>query len=302
MNVLSTTNAQFTRAADVKIPDIYFKRFKTGIEAVDELFGGAGFVPGFMVTLAASAGVGKSSFALQILEGLEKNGKSTAFISGEETTEQLSFSCKRLGVSAVKLANMVDVDEICEAVIANDLDFVVLDSYPTIQTKDRMNSHEREEYIINRLVTMAKEHEVCVLFILHCNKDGNYRGSTQLNHAVDCFCTIEKNPEDYNLRDIMVHKNRFGGCSATTLRFGANGFDFETVVEVDTIQQKSEAKKTSKSGQVLAVLDTPKTIGEIVTESGVSGPYLTSLLRDLTVQGTIEKTGKGASATFVKKA
>ena len=54
MNVLTKqANANFTRASKVVIPDIYNRRFKTGKEDLDNIFGGQGFLPGFTFTLAA---------------------------------------------------------------------------------------------------------------------------------------------------------------------------------------------------------------------------------------------------------
>ena len=93
MNVLvKSANANFTKASEVVIPEIFNRRFKTNIPDLDEVFGGAGFIPGFMATIAAPAGVGKSSFCLQLLQALEDTGKKTAYISGEETIEQVSFA------------------------------------------------------------------------------------------------------------------------------------------------------------------------------------------------------------------
>ena len=62
MNVLSnqlSINKQFTRASDVIIPEIFNRRFKTGKDELDDVFGGSGFVPGFTFTLAAAPGTGK---------------------------------------------------------------------------------------------------------------------------------------------------------------------------------------------------------------------------------------------------
>ena len=95
MNLLSTSNTKnFTRASDVRIPEIYSRRFKTGKDDLDELFGGQGFLPGQMITVAAGAGTGKSSFLLQMMQSLEDAGKKTAYISAEESIEQVSFACK----------------------------------------------------------------------------------------------------------------------------------------------------------------------------------------------------------------
>jgi len=130
MNVISnnTVNKNFTRASAVKIPDIYNRRFKTGKDDLDNMFGGQGFLPGFTFTLAAAPGTGKTSMLLQLLELLERKGKRTAYISGEENIEQLAFTAKRLNVVSVPLANITDVDDLCEAVIEQECDFVVIDS------------------------------------------------------------------------------------------------------------------------------------------------------------------------------
>lgn len=301
MEVIKQTNKQFTKAKDVQIPDIYFRKYKTGINGLDEAFGGQGFLPGAVITLAAPAGVGKTVMSLQLLQALEDSGKRTAFISGEESIEQISFNCKRLDVVDVPIANIIYIEDIVNAVIKEKLDFVVLDSYPTIKTRDNTfkSVREKESYIINKLVTLAKEHEVTLLIIQHCTKDGKYKGSTELVHAVDAQFSLQKNPDDYNLRDLIAHKNRFGCCSFMTFEFGINGYNFDFEQQTEQ-QQQQKTKKTSKADVVLNVLNSAKTAAEIVKETEISGAYLTMILRDLVTQGKAIKDGRGAQATYIK--
>ena len=297
----STTNKNFTRVADVQIPEIFFRKFKTGIEDLDEAFGGQGFLPGSVITLAAPAGVGKSSISLQLLQSLEETGKKTAYISGEETVEQVSFAARRLEATSVPVANLVYIEDIEEAVIEHKFDFIVLDSYPTIMTKLKgVSGREKESYIIGRLVNLAKAHECCILIIMHFTKGGSYKGSTEIVHAADALFTLEKNPDDYNLRDLIC-KNRFGQCSFTTFPFGSKGYTFEAVPNDINPERKSAAKKISKRDQILNVLDSEKTVAQIASESGVNGTYLTNILRELTNEDKVTKDGKGATATFVQK-
>ena len=300
MQVLTQSSTKnFTRAEDVQIPEIYSRRFTTGIEDLDELFGGQGFLPGQIITIAAGAGTGKSSFLLQLMQLLENTGKRTAYISGEEEIPQISYACKRLNVSSVPLANLTVIEEIEQAVVDHKIEFLVLDSYPTLTTnKKGLNTRQKEEYIVGRLVRLAKEREVCIAIILHMTKNNKFKGTTLLNHAVDTFMTIEKNPDDMHLRDFMIHKNRFGGGSFATFEFGTRGYVFEAVNETEV---KSKAKKTSKRDQILNVLDSEKTVVQIASESGVNGTYLTNLLREVVNEGVVIKNGKGANATFVKK-
>jgi len=297
----NTTNKNFTRVSDVQIPEIYNRKFKTGIPDLDEAFGGSGFLPGSVITLAAPAGVGKSSISLQLLQALEETGKKTAYISGEETLEQVSFAARRLQALSVPVANLVYVEDIEEAVIEHKLDFVVLDSYPTISTKKKgMNSREKESYIINRLVSLAKEREVCMLIIMHFTKGGNFKGSTEVTHACDALFTLEKNPDDHNLRDLIAHKNRFGACTFTTFPFGAQGYTFEAVAADNNPERKSSAKKTSKADSILEILTEPKTVAQIVRESEVNGAYLSTILRQLVTEGKASKEGRGVDATYKK--
>ena len=297
----NTVNKNFTRAGEVQVPEIYSRKFKTGIPDLDEAFGGSGFLPGSVLNLAAPAGVGKSSISLQLLQALEETGKKTAYISGEETLEQVAFAAKRLRALSVPIANLVYVEDIEEAVIEMGLDFIVIDSFPTIVTKKKgMNSREKESYVIGRLVNLAKEREVCMLIIMHFTKGGSYRGSSEIIHASDALFTLEKNSDDHNLRDLIAHKNRFGACTFSTFPFGANGYTFEAVAADNNPDRKSVAKKASKADQVLELLTEPKTVAQIVRESEINGAYLNTILRQLVTEGKASKEGRGADATYKK--
>ena len=301
MNVISnSTNKNFTRAAQVVIPEIYNRRFKTGKEDLDNIFGGAGFMPNLTFTLAAAPGTGKTSMLLQVLELLENTGKRTAYISGEENVEQLAFTSKRLDVNSVPLANMTDIDDICDAIVQNKFNFVVLDSLPAITSRHKMNKKQLGEYIATKLVKTAKEHEIVIGVILHFTKAGTYKGDTLLPHSVDMNIIMTRNKEDYNLRDVDVTKNRFGSAAQTVFEMTPRGFTFEAVESNEPSTDKS-GKKVSKSDVVLESLTTPKTVAQIVEQTNVGGAYLTSILRELVTQGKADKNGRGAEATYIKK-
>lgn len=302
MNVLTNnTNAQFTRAADVKIPDVYNRRFKTGKEDLDAIFGGAGFLPGMTLTLAAAPGTGKTSFLIQILELLERSGKKTAYISGEEGIEQLAFTSKRLQVARVPLANMTSIDKICSEIKKHKFDFVVLDSLPALTTDERMNSREREEYIANKIVQTAKEHEVVIAVILHFTKTGNYKGGTLLPHSVDCNIIMTRNKEDAGLRDIDITKNRFGFSGCVSFSMTDRGFDFEAV-ETQASDEHNKRRGGSKKETVLnALKGASKTILELHRDTQVNAGYLQTLLRELVNEGRVIKQGRGTEAKFMAK-
>ena len=298
MKILSNSSAQFIRANDVKIPEYFNRRIFTNKPDLDLLFGESGIVPNFTFTLAAAPGTGKTTFLLQTLELLERNGKKTAYISGEETIEQLSFTSKRIGVSNVPLANITDVDVICDLIVKNKFDFVVIDSLPSLTTKQKLNKNQREEYITTKLLTTAKSNEIVIGIILHFTKTGSYKGSTLLPHSVDCNMLMKKNEDERKLRDIETTKNRFGSCSFASFQLTTNGFIFEST----ELNKDSSTKRpiNSKKDNIFLLLETSKTIIEIVRETKISANYVTMLLRDLLIEGKIIKEGKGVSAIYKK--
>jgi predicted ATP-dependent serine protease len=298
--ITNSTNKNFTRASDVVIPEIYNRRFKTGKEDLDNIFGGAGFMPNLTFTLAAAPGTGKTSMLLQVLELLENTGKRTAYISGEENVEQLAFASKRLDVNHVPLANMTDIDDICDAIVKNGFNFVVLDSLPALTSRHKMNKKQLNEYITTRLIKTAKEHEIVIGVILHFTKAGTYKGDTLLPHSVDMNIIMTRNKDDYNLRDVDVTKNRFGSAGQAIFEMTSRGFTFEAAETNNPAPQ--QGKKTSKSELIKqAISNGAKTVAEISQQSGVSGSYLTNILRELATQGVIVKDGRGTDATYSLK-
>jgi predicted ATP-dependent serine protease len=303
MNVLNNTtnnNDNFSRAQDITIPEIYNHRFKFGVEDLDAVFGGNGLLPGFTFCLAGAAGSMKTSFLMQCLELLERNGKNTAYISGEEPTPQMAHTAKRLGVMLPKLANMTDIDDICDAIVERSFDVVILDSLPALTTSKRMNSRQREEYIVSKIIKTAKSHNIVIGTIQHFTKSNTYKGSSLLNHSVDCTMILRKNSEDDLIRDIEVTKNRYGVSTSFSFPISAAGFSFEAV-DYNNPLPSTKSKKISKGDIILNVLDTAKTTAQIVQETNISGTYLNNLLRDLVTQGKLNKSGRGAEATYIQK-
>jgi predicted ATP-dependent serine protease len=300
MQVLNNSNKNFTRAQDVVIPEIYNRRFKFGVEDLDAVFGGNGLLPGFTFCLAGAAGSMKTSFLMQCLELLERNSKNTAYISGEEPTPQMAHSAKRLGVALPKLANITDIDDICEAIIQYSFDVVILDSLPTLTTTKKMNSRQKEDYVVSKIITTAKTHNVVIGIVQHFTKSNTYKGSSLLNHSVDCTMILRRNSENDLIRDIEVTKNRYGVSTSFSFPISSSGFTFEAVESNETSHQGPKGKKISKRDIILNSLTTAKTTAQIVEETNISGSYLTNLLRDLTIQGKIDKRGRGAEATYVK--
>lgn len=70
-------------------------RMSTGIGELDRVLGG-GLVPGSLVLLGGSPGIGKSTLTNMVLGHLQAAGRGTLYVSGEESAEQVRLRAERL--------------------------------------------------------------------------------------------------------------------------------------------------------------------------------------------------------------
>ena len=75
------------------------ERMSTGTGELDRVLGG-GLVPGSLVLLGGAPGIGKSTLTNMVLANLERAGRSTLYVSGEESAEQVRLRAERLGGDA----------------------------------------------------------------------------------------------------------------------------------------------------------------------------------------------------------
>ena len=296
---LNYTNTNFKTVSDIEIPDIFYRRYKSGISVMDELFG-EGILPGSSVTMCAAAGCGKTTLLLQLLEGLSRNGYNVGYSSGEENTYQLAFTCNRIGVKEVAVANMTDIDELVDAM--DDLDVLVVDSFQALTTTKKMNSRALEKYAVSKLTRAAKDKECTVFFIMHLTKDGKLKGGTIVPHTVDVNMNIEIDGEiDDNARKIFFTKNRFGPLNELTLFIGANGYDFSTpiVVEPETKAKSKKSKKKDELDTILNMIEPPLIdTNRVMKTLNIDYMRASYLLRDLVNNNKMAKYGKGKAAIY----
>jgi predicted ATP-dependent serine protease len=298
---LKLKDTEFQAVGKIEIPDLFYRRYKSGIESIDDLFGD-GILPGSAITMTAPAGCGKTTFLLQVLEGLAKNGYETAYASGEENTYQLAFTCNRLKVKKVKVANITDIDTLADRMA--DYDVMVVDSFQALSTGKKMNSRALEKYAVSRLTKAAKDTECTIFFIMHLTKAGKLKGGTIVPHTVDVNMeiTIEGEISDC-ARKIYFSKNRFGPCNELTLNLGAQGYDFGNPIIVEESEKKAPGKKKAKIAELdkIIAIDEPKLTADKVMEvlnCDYNRAY--NRLRELVLNNKMVKSGKGRTATYAR--
>ena len=296
---LGIAQTKFKKAKDIKIPDIFYNRMKSGVQDFDKLFGD-GLLPGSAITLTAQAGCGKTTFALQLLEHLDQAGYDVAYASGEENQFQLAFTCQRLNVRGVKIANITDVDTIAKAMDDNDV--VVVDSFQALTVETKMNSRALEQYAIMSLCNKAKDSECVVIFIMHLTKSGQLKGSTLVPHSVDVNMIISHDLEsdDDTTRIISVTKNRFGQSIDVQAILGHKGFHIGDKVATGKKAASKKDRKSALKKQILE-LDPPNITEHLIMNTfqltkGQTYLVLTALVKDK----LLKKYGRGARAIWKK--
>ena len=297
MNI-KMSSTKFQPVSQVVIPEVYSRRLKSGNEKIDAMFGD-GILPGSSITLTARAGMGKTTFVLQLLENLHNNGHKVGYCSSEESVAQLAMTCKRLQVNSIQVCNESDVDTISKYM--DDLDVIVIDSFQGL-VKGNKRGRDLEKYCIEKLVVRAKETECAVILICHNTKAGGIKGSSLIIHAVDVNISINMIKDaEMNARSIRFEKNRFGPANDIECFIEYSGYDFETEVIVDGDGDNKPSKSDKKKEQRDAILKLESvTVQEVCKKLSIDSTRAGFLLRELVMECKLVKQGRGVEATYSK--
>ena len=296
MNV-KLQSTKFTTVKDVTIPDIYFRRMKSGIEKLDAGFGN-GILPGSSITLTSRAGLGKTTLVLQLLENLNKQGHRVGYCSSEESVAQLAMACKRLNVSDLQVCNESDVDIISNYM--KDLDVIVVDSFQGL-VKGKLRGRELENYCIEKLVVRAKETECAIILICHNTKAGGIKGSSLIIHAVDVNISIGGIKDaEANARIITFDKNRFGPATDIECYIEYSGYNFDAEVVIEEQENTSKSKRKKEQRDLILTMNGNYNIQEVCKKLSIDSTRAGFLLRELQAEGKLVKEGRGINSTWKK--
>lgn len=188
-------------------------RAVSGITEFDRVCGG-GIVPGSIILIGGEPGIGKSTLLLQTLAALS-NEHECAYISGEESKEQICLRAQRLGLSKakIKLACENDIQAVLES-LPSGQEFLVIDSIQTLMDNNvdsTPGSITQIKSCSASLINFAKKNNTAVFLVGHITKDGSLAGPKLLEHMVDTVLYFEgERGNSYRL--LRAIKNRFGSC------------------------------------------------------------------------------------------
>src|SRR3954453_1376148 len=199
-----------------EVPVERVPRLECGIGELDRVLGG-GLVPGSLVLLGGSPGIGKSTLTGMALGHLEANGRSTLYVSGEESASQVRLRAERLGEAALRVPVIAetDLDAVLATIEAERPEVCVIDSVQTLHASDLTGapgSVGQVREVAGRLMRVAKEGGCAVVLVGHVTKEGALAGPRVLEHLVDCVLLFEGERER-TYRTVRALKNRFGSTN-----------------------------------------------------------------------------------------
>ena len=191
-------------------------RLATEIGELDRVLGG-GLVPGSLVLLGGSPGIGKSTLTGMALANLQAAGRETLYVSGEESAAQVRLRAERLGDAALSVPALAEtsLDSVLATLESERPDVCVIDSIQTLHCSEASGapgSVAQVREAAGALAEVAKRRDVALILVGHVTKDGTLAGPRVLEHLVDCVLRFEGERER-TYRTLRALKNRFGATS-----------------------------------------------------------------------------------------
>jgi DNA repair protein RadA/Sms len=202
------------RLADVRAER--HARLSTGIGELDRILGG-GVVPGSIVLIGGSPGIGKSTLTSMALGNLQGAGHRTLYVSGEESAAQIRLRAERLPGAALDVPVLAetDLDTVLATLDAERPEVCVVDSVQTLHAGSltgAAGSVGQVREVADRITRLAKARGMAVLLVGHVTKEGALAGPRVLEHLVDCVLQFEGERER-TYRTLRALKNRFGSTN-----------------------------------------------------------------------------------------
>ena len=212
---LPTTSEKIKPRTIASVAQVKVDRLATGIHEFDRVLGG-GVVPGSLVLLGGTPGIGKSTILLDAGLRFGQRGIKVLYVSGEESEEQTAMRAVRLGGASANenllIMTATDLDAILAQANTVKPQLLIIDSIQTMYNAElptAAGSVGQVRECTAKLLQFAKTTNIAVLVIGHVTKDGNIAGPRLLEHMVDVVLQFEGD-RSYAFRVLRALKNRFG--------------------------------------------------------------------------------------------
>jgi DNA repair protein RadA/Sms len=224
-------------------------RIGTGIAELDRVLGG-GLVPGSLVLIGGSPGIGKSTLTLAALANIARR-EGVLYVTGEESAAQVRLRAERIGSDALSVPIVAETDvSVVEATLEAERPAVcVIDSVQTLydpSLSSAAGSVAQVREATARLMRVAKQRRIGLFIVGHVTKDGTLAGPRVMEHLVDCVLHFEGERER-TYRTVRALKNRFG----STNEVGVFEMREDGLIEVPDASARFVGEATRAPGSVV---------------------------------------------------
>jgi DNA repair protein RadA/Sms len=190
-----------------------FARIPVPMDEFNRALGG-GIVPGSVILIGGDPGIGKSTLLLQISALLAGSGKTTLYVSGEESVQQVKMRADRLGIAADKLfiLSETNLNHILAQIDSLQPQLAVVDSIQSVyldELESSAGSIGQVRECAATLLRLAKSRHIPMFIVGHVTKEGAIAGPRVLEHMVDTVLYLE-GERFHAYRLLRSVKNRFG--------------------------------------------------------------------------------------------
>jgi DNA repair protein RadA/Sms len=189
------------------------------------------------VLVGGEPGIGKSTLLLQISAMMAENNNVVAYMSGEESINQVKLRSERLGIGGkgIYFLSEPDLLSVLECLEGLSPQLAIIDSIQTMYLEDVAGMPGNISQVREctwRLQRWAKQKNVPLLITGHVTKEGAIAGPGTLEHIVDVVLYFEGEPFS-SYRVLRSAKNRFG----STNEVGIFEMSDRGLIEVDNPSQ-----------------------------------------------------------------
>ncbi|HEX4719251.1 MAG TPA: DNA repair protein RadA [Thermoleophilaceae bacterium] len=243
----STRAAKPVPLRDVEAAQV--ARIGTGIAELDRVLGG-GLVPGSLVLIGGSPGIGKSTLTLAALANISPK-EGVLYVTGEESAAQVRLRAERISSDALAVPIIAETDvSVVEATLEAERPAVcVIDSVQTLHDpalSSAAGSVAQVREATARLMRIAKQRRIALFIVGHVTKDGTLAGPRVMEHLVDCVLHFEGERER-TYRTVRALKNRFG----STNEVGVFEMREDGLIEVPDASARFVGEATRAPGSVV---------------------------------------------------
>ena len=254
------------------------ERLRCGISEFDRVTGG-GLVPGSLVLIGGSPGIGKSTLLLSVADSIARDSsQKVVYVTGEESLEQIKMRASRMKINSENLLVLPEIDlkNVLTQVEELDPGLVIIDSIQTMLDREMESypgSVSQVRGCTGLLQRYCKTRAVPVVVVGHITRAGSIAGPMVLEHMVDAVLYFEgERVRDFRI--LRALKNRFG----STREIGVFSMESTGLVAIENPSEffLSQHLSNIPGSVVVPVLEGSRTllieIQALVTQSGFGNP------------------------------